>query len=161
MPSRWEKPAFVGSLWYQDNDPKPRVRLQMYGKDRERKRNSKTPPTWRPWWLGTKSRAYLRSQPGAHYEEFWVDVYEEDILFVLQHPLLDGRMDPRDENEILRLWGNSINILTILGGQTMKKMDTHPLHRVGEHVARATHGYSFKRMSVHPQTPQRTQEESA
>jgi hypothetical protein len=97
----------------QEGDPRPWIRVQMFAKTTKDEKESK--PTWRPWWLGVKSRAFLESQPGVNHKEFWVDLYAEDILYILRHPLKKGEMNRKDESEITQLWGGTLNILTLQG----------------------------------------------
>ena len=99
-----------------ENDPKAWIRLQLFGKQEVKDPEKKMEPTWRPWWLGTRNRQHLASQPGPNYSEFWADVYVEDILYVLKHPLLpSGGMNSKDSEVMTQLWGNTLNVLTIRG----------------------------------------------
>jgi hypothetical protein len=100
----------------QKGAPEPRIRVQMFGKTTEQTKDDKeSKPTWRPWWLGVKSRAFLESQPGVNHKEFWVDLYAEGIIYILRHPLQKGEMNKKDESELPQLWGGTLNILTPQG----------------------------------------------
>ena len=95
-----------------DPDPRPWIRVQTFG--RERKQEEKT-STWKPEWLDSRKRSFLQEKPGKNHEEFWVDLYNDDILYILRHPLIMGKMNKKDEEEITQLWGGSLKIFLVCG----------------------------------------------
>ena len=73
-------------------------------------RDFKDKEIFRPVWLDEKKKdAYERKN--ERYEEFWVDLYPKDILFILRHPLVGGKLDKRDKTEIEKTWGDNMVIL--------------------------------------------------
>jgi len=90
-------------------DPIPWVRVQLLV------RNSENKQQFRFVWLDERKRdAYQKKN--KHYQEFWVDLYPKDIFYILKFPMVDGKLDQRDHNQIEATWGRNLAILLVRGG---------------------------------------------
>jgi len=77
-------------------DKEPWVRFHLYGSEqRLTERNRAFRPTWK-----TGNRDVLATEKRRGFAPFWVDIYLQDVLYVLKHPLKDGVMDERDVQEM-------------------------------------------------------------
>ena len=97
--------ARILKVWTHPSDPTPWVRIHLYG------RTAPALETFKAYWLDGRKRAYQTKKPT--YSECWEDIYASDILYVLQHPLVDDCIDPRDMQDLDHHWNGQLEILMI------------------------------------------------
>ena len=97
--------AKILSIREEPGDPIPWVRVQLMG------RKNMGTDVFKPYWLDEIKKDTFVKKKNKKYQEFWVDLYPRDIIFVLKHPLIGGKLDPRDRKEIDVTWGGNLSIL--------------------------------------------------
>ena len=75
-----------------EGDKEPWLRFHLYGSEQKLAEKSRRYlPTWK-----SGTRDVLAQMKKGNYSPFWVDIYLDDVIYILKYPLKSGRIDDRD-----------------------------------------------------------------